>query len=231
MTELRVLNTLDVPWAAALVLIAAGMTLLVFGSRWRDFTEVFSASMFGGGAALLLVRPLAINPIWPIVGACLLSGLLMLLFRRVAAVILSGLIVGLSLSVIVHLLAGWTSVRYHVWSLSSDQVMTVVYGPDYLGSPPLLSLLVGGILLGVILALAAPDWSRRIVMGLQGGPALLVGAALISSEFFSAHLPPDYPMQYLQAATIAWLGLAALAVVVQNLVDKRAGAGASGGRP
>jgi len=110
-------------------------------------------------------------------------------------------------------------------------VITVVYGPDYLGSPTVLSLLVGGILLGVILALATEDWSRRIVMGLQGGPAFLVGAVLTGGEFFSAHLPRDYPMHYLRAATIAWLGLAALAVVVQNLVDKRAEAVPSGGRP
>ena len=135
MTELRVLNTLDVPWGAALVLIAAGMMLLVFGSRWRDFTEVFSASMFGGGLALLLVPPLPVNPIWPIVGVCLLSGLLMLVFRRVAAVILTGLVLGLSLSINVHLLAGWPSVSYYVWSLSSDQVRTVVHGPDYFGVP------------------------------------------------------------------------------------------------
>jgi len=231
MTELRVLNTLDVPWGAALVLIAAGMTLLVFGSRWRDFTEVFSGSMFGGGAALLLLPPLAVNPIWPIVGACLFSGMLMLVFRRVAVVILTGLVLGLSLSVIVHLLAGWTTQPYYVWSLSSDQVMTIVLGPDYLGSSLLLSLLVGGILLGVILALAAPNLTRRIAMGLQGGLALLVGAALVSSEFFSTHLPAGYPMQYLQAAAIAWLGLAALAVVVQNLVDKSAAARASADRP
>ena len=62
-------------------------------------------------------------------------------------------------------------------------------------------------------------------MGLQGGAALLIGAVLVSTEFFSALLPRDYPMQYLQAAAIVWLGLAALAVVIQNLVDRSAAAG------
>ncbi|HOI56407.1 MAG TPA: hypothetical protein PLP01_14260 [Phycisphaerae bacterium] len=224
MVEQRILNTLDVPWSAALVLIAAGLALIVLGSRWRDFTEVFSASVLGGAAAMLLAPPLPLNPIWPIVGACLLAGLATLLFRRVATVILAGLVSGLSLSVAVHVLADRASVPYYVWSLSTDHVLTVVLGPDYVGSPLLLGLLLGGIVSGATLALAAEVWARRVVMGLEGGLALLAGAILLGGEFFSARLPSGYPMQYLKAVVVAWLGLAVLAVVVQHLAEKPAAA-------
>ncbi|MBN2581462.1 MAG: hypothetical protein JXL80_00230, partial [Planctomycetes bacterium] len=186
MVEQRILNTLDVPWGAALVLIAAGLAFIVLGSRWRDFTEVFSASVLGGAAAMLLAPPLPINPIWPIVGACLVAGLVTLVFRRVATTILAGLVSGLCLSIVVHVLTDRPVVPYYVWSLSSEQVSTVVMGPDYVGSPLLLGLLLGGILLGATLTLVAEVWARRMVMGLEGGLALLAGALLLGGEFFSA---------------------------------------------
>jgi hypothetical protein len=80
--------------------------------------------------------------------------------------------------------------------------------------------LLAGILLGAAMALVTELWSRRVVMGLQGGIALLAGAILLGSEFFSARLPAGYPMQYLKAVVVAWLALAVLAVVVQHLADK-----------
>jgi hypothetical protein len=222
MGEVQVLNSLAVPWGAGLVLIAAGAVLMLFGSRWRDFTEALCASLVGGAVALLLMPPLGwVNPLWGTVGACLAVGVLTVFFRRIALLLLAAIVVGLSLSMAAHLVAGRPTMTLLVRSLSSDQVGTVVYVPDYAGSQLMLLLLVGGMLLGIILTIASTVWARRVTMALCGSLAFLGGVARVTAEFFAAQLPPGYPMKYAQVGAVVWLELAAISVLMQRMADRR----------
>jgi hypothetical protein len=222
MSETRVLDTLDVPWSAGLVLLAAGLVLLTCGAKWRDFTEPLSTALLGGLGALLFGPNLGVSPLWPALVACFLCGLLTMLFRRVAAAVLAGVVLGLCLSIAVNLLAQGPAADYLAPGLSNDQVQTAVLGPNYFASEWSLAVLVGGALLGVILSVASPHWTRRAVLGLEGGLALLAGVVLLTSEFLTSYLPPGYPMKYSGVAVLAWLELAILGVLVQRNADKRA---------
>ena len=231
MNDLQVLNDLDVPWSAGLVLVAAGTVLMLFGSRWRNFTEVLCTSFLGGVAALLVMPAMGVNPVWPAVAACLTAGVLTILFRRIALVVLAAVVTGVALSITANLLMGWPTIPLLVRSLSSGQVGTIVRVPDYLTSQLLLSLLLGGMLLGVILAIAAADWARWIAMALQGALAFLGGIAMVTVRFFSAQLPAGYPMKYSQVAAVVWLELAVVSILMQRLANKRTdpAEGAAGG--
>jgi len=230
MSDLQALNDLDVPWSAGLVLVAAGTVLMLFGSRWRDFTEALSTSFLGGVAALLAMPALGVNPVWPAAAVCLLTGLGTILFRRIALVVLAAVVLGLALSVTANLLMGWPTIPLLVRSLSSEHVGTIVRVPDYVRSQLLFGLLTGGMLLGVILAIAVPTSARRVVMALEGSLAFLGGIALITGEFFSAQLPRGYPMKYSQVAAVVWLELAVVSILMQRLADRRAAPEATAGR-
>jgi hypothetical protein len=223
MADLEVLNTLELPWSAGLVLTAAGAMLILFGSAWRDFTEVLVASFLAGVSALLWMPPLAVSPVWASVGACLAAGVLTILFRRVALVVLCAVTVGLALSIAVNLAAGWPAELYQVRSLSDEHVARAVRLPAYVTSQLLLGLLAGGMLLGAILAVATLGWARRVVMALVGSAGFLAGVSLVTERFFAPHLPPGYPMSYAQAAVVIWLELALLSVIMQRRAE-RAGA-------
>ena len=225
MTDLQVLNALDVPWSAGLVLIAAGTVLMLFGSLWRHFTEALSTSFLGGVGALLLMPAMSVNPVWAAVGVCLAVGALTILFRRIALVVLTAVVLGLALSISLNLFVGWPTIPLLVRSLSSDHVGTVVNAPDYVTNQLLLSLLVGGMLLGVILAFISAEWARRTVMALEGALAFLGGIALVTAEFFASQLPRGYPMKYSQVAAVVWIELAVISVLMQRLVDKPSRAG------
>ena len=222
MTDWNVLNALRVPWTAGLVLLAGGMVLMVFGSRWRTFCEVLLASFAGGVAALLVLPPTPANPIWVAVGVCLAAGLLTLWLPRIAIVVLAAFTVGLTLSVSAHVLAELPSIPLLVSSLSNRQVGTVVHVPDYVGAQWMLGLLLGGMLLGVIVAVASLEWARRVVTASAGSLAFLAGIALITREFFSAHLPPGYPMKYAQVIVLLWAELTLVAILMQRRVEKGA---------
>lgn len=221
MTDIQVLNSLDVPWSAGLVLLAAGVVWMVFGGLWRDFTEVLSTSLLGGVAALLFLPAMAVNPLWVVTGVCLAAGVLTVFFRRIALVVLTAVVFGVSLSLIGHLLAGRPTMPLLVHSLSREQVGVIVHLPDYLGSQLLLALLVGGMLLGVIVAFLSAGWARRMVMAVEGALAFLMGTVLLSLQFFSAQLGPGYPMRYSQVAVVVWIELAVVAVLMQRLAERR----------
>jgi len=158
----------------------------------------------------------------PVLGVCLLVGLGTILFRRVALVVLTAVVLGLVLSVTANLLMGWPTIPLLVRSLSSEHVGTIVHVPDYVRSQLLLGLLSGGMLLGVILAIAVPNSARRVVMALEGSLAFLGGITLLTEEFFSAQLPVGYPMKYSQVAPVVWLELAVVSILMQRLADRRA---------
>lgn len=221
MEETRVLSVFDLPPAAGLVFLAAGTVLLVFGTRWHRFTEVLSMAFLAGLATLILQPSLAaVNPVWPTLAACLAAGLLTARFPGVARSILAAVIVGVSLSVIVNLVAGWPGASYYVASLSTEHVNTVLRGPDYAGSQLMLGLLVGGVVLGTILALAWPEATRMVVMSLEGGLALVLGAALVGGRLFAAWLPPDYPHGFMRVGVLVWGELVILGVLVQRKVRR-----------
>lgn len=219
--DVLVLNSMQIPWSVGLVLVAAGVVWMVFGGLWRDFTEVLSTSLLGGLAALLFLPAMEINPAWVVVGLCLVLGMATVLFRRVALVVLTAAVFGASLCLMVNLLAGWPTVPFQVFSLSRPEVCVVVQLPDVLGSPVLMSLLFGGLLLGVIVAFLSTDWARRIVMALQGSLAFLAGAVLLSIEFFSAQPGAGYPMRYAQVVVVVWIELAVISVLMQRLAERR----------
>jgi hypothetical protein len=219
MSEVRLLTFQELPWSAGLVLIAAGIVLLVCGSRWRDFTEVLSTSFLAGAAALVTMPAVPVNPVWPAVAVCLAAGFLTILFRRAALVVLSGAVLAVALTLAAHLVCGWSPVQYVVASLSNSQVLTLTTGPDYFHSPLLLTLAAAGLLGGALLALLCPAWARRVTMALEGGLALVAGLALVTAEFFSRPLPPGYPMNYYKVGVAVWFGLAALGVLAQLAAD------------
>jgi hypothetical protein len=218
--DLEVINVLDTPWSAGLVLLAAGAMLMVFGSRWRDFTEALSMSLTGGVAALLLTPHTAVNPLWIVVGVCLLLGVLTVLFRRVSLVVLTAVGLGVSLSLMANMLNGWPTAAFLVRSLSRDQVGVVVHIPDYVGTQWLLALLIGGMLAGVIVAIVSQRWARRVTMALGGSLAFLVGVVLVVRQFFSAHLEPGYPMKYSQVAAMVWVEVAVISLLMQRMADR-----------
>ena len=98
---------------------------------------------------------------------------------------LTAVVVGLSLSMAAHLLAGRPTMALLVRSLSTDQVGTVVYVPDYAGSQLMLLLLLGGMLLGIILTIVSTVWARRVTMALCGSLAFLGGVVRVTAEFFT----------------------------------------------
>jgi hypothetical protein len=211
---------MQIPWSAGLVLVAAGVVWMVFGGLWRDFTEVLSTSLLGGLVALLFLPALEINPAWVVVGICLILGMATVLFRRVALVVLTAAVFGASLCLMANMLAGWPTVPFQVFSLSRPEVCVQVRLPDVLGSQLLMSLLFGGMLLGVIVAFLSIDWARRIVMAVEGALAFLAGAVLLSIEFFSAQPVAGYPMKYAQVVVVVWIELAVISVLMQRLAER-----------
>lgn len=219
MPETRLLNFLNLPWPAGLVLCAAGILFLVFGSRWRDFSLVLSTSFLAGAAALLFPAALPVNPLWLPVVACLASGLLSLLFPRAALTVLCAAVPAAVFALTAHLLCNLPTAHYLVAALSDRHLTTLIPGPD-LHSPLVFTPAAVGLLAGLAFDLFRPDLALRVTLAFEGGLALVAGLALLAAAFFPQHLPPGYPMNYSQMGVALWFALAALGLFAQRAVDK-----------
>jgi hypothetical protein len=118
------------------------------------------------------------------------------------------------------MVAGWPTVTYLVHSLSRGEIGVVVNMPDFVGSQLLLGLLLGGALLGIILAMLSADWARQFTMAVAGALGFLIGLTLLAGQFLSEHLPPGYPMRYPQVAAVVWAELVIISVLMQRRADR-----------
>lgn len=225
-TDAANLAAAAVPWAAGLVLLAAGAVLACFGSRWRSFTESLVVALAAGTVAALLAPPEVLRAkTMPLIGgACLAGSLAAVFLRRIVLALLVLLTVGASATLMAAGLLLWPTVPHVVSVLSSPEAPLVVHLPNVidLSAPLPLIVLVAGAMLGLLLAAASPGWARRVAMGLLGALALLTGGAVLSGGVVAAHWPPEWPMTYGQAGALAWLELALISMILQRRIDRPA---------